>query len=371
MGRALILCLALAVAAAGCRDDKVVVVVDAPAAPRALAVTYYAGSVSVDWELAPEWDGEAFRVYAKRTSDASFFFIAEVTSCIGGFCTYEDLNVLAGETYEYRVSAVNDGGETFSSTVSVFVPTFTPPPVPASPYVIALDNANYVTWDDNARGVADFSFYKVYLDDAGTTFLLGETDSEGFLDLLAGNGSTYSYFVTAIDDYGHESGGSLLAEGTPRPDYHGEWIYAFEDQPTLSGFRFQADEGTNPILSGSDATRDFRLESDGVQWWLVPGPNADVNLTSWATTALKCGVAADATCTDRTVAPTTNYTPGAVELFASTTYVIRTDEGGGNFNYGAIRVEFLGFDGSDAIMIFDWAFQLQSNNPNLVQPAEN
>jgi len=343
--------------------------VDAPAAPRALTVTYYAGSVTVNWELAPGWDGEAFRVYSKRTTDPDFFFIAEVTSCSGGFCTYEDLNVVTNTTYEYQVSAVNSGGETFTSTVSVFVPTFTPPPVPDAPYVIALDGANYLTWGTAARGAADFSFYKVYFDDGASTFLLGETDSEGFLDLLAQNGTTYSYFVTSLDADGHESSGSVLASGTPRPDYHGEWIYAFEDQPTLSGFRFQADEVDNPILSGSDVTRDFRLESDGVQWWLVPGPNAQVNLTSWATTALKCGVAADATCSDVTVAPASNYTTGAVELFASTTYVVRTDEGGGNFNYGAVRVEFLGFDGSDAIMIFDWSFQLQSNNPNLA-PAE-
>jgi len=49
---------------------------------------------------------------------------------------------------------------------------------------------------------------------------------------------------------------------------------------------------------------------------------------------------------------------------------MRTDEGGGNVNYGAIRVEFLGFDQTAPIMIFDWAFQLQSNNPNLVAPSD-
>jgi hypothetical protein len=358
-------------AASACRNDTVVVT-DAPAAPRALAVTYYAGSVTVSWELAPDWDGEAFRIYARRIADADFFFIAEVTSCIAGFCSYEDINVLEDETYEYYVAAVRDGIETSTAAVSVFVPTFTPPPVPNAPFVIALDGANYLAWGDGSRvGASDFSFYKIYLDDAGSAFLLGETDSEGFLDLLAENGATSSYFVTAVDDDGHESEGSVLASGTPRPDYHGEWIYAFEDQPALSGFRFQADEGSNPILSGSDVTRDFRLESDGVQWWLVPGPNATVNLTSWATTALKCGVGADATCTDVSVAPATNYTTAPVELFPSTTYVVRTDEGGGSFNYGAIRAEFLGFDQADAIMIFDWSFQLQSNNPNLVQPGAN
>lgn len=366
MGRAMTICLAVALVASGCRDD-VVVVRDTPAAPRAVTATYYAGAVTVSWELSPDWDGEAFRIYSRRVTDSDWFFIAEVTSCIGGFCTYEDLNVVENQAYEYYVAAVGSGAETSSDVVSVFVPTVTPPPAPDAPRIIALDDANFFTWGTASRtGANDFSFYKVYLDDGGDVFLLGETDSEGFLDLLAANGTTYSYFVTAVDTDGHESDGSVLASGTPRPDFHGEWIYAFEDQPTVSGFRFQADEATNPVLSGSDPSRDFRLESDGVQWWLVPGPNAAVNTTSWATTALKCGVAADATCTDVTVAPTTGYTDGAVELFASTTYVLRMDEGGGNVNYGAVRVEFLGFDQADAIMIFDWAFQLQSNNPNLV-----
>lgn len=370
MGRALTMCMAVALGVSACSNESVVVVEDVPAPPRALSATYYGGTVTVSWELAPDWSGEAFRIYSRRVTDSQWFFIAEVTSCIDGVCTYEDLNVIANETYEYYVSAVGAGTEASSESVSVFVPAYTPPPVPNAPYVIALDGANYLTWGTASRdGAGDFSFYTVYLDDGTSQFLLGETDSEGFLDLLAANGETYSYYVTAVDTDGDESGGSALASGTPRPDYHGEWIYAFEDVPETSGFRFQADEIDSPILSGTDPLRDFRLESDGVQWWLRPGPNAAVNLTSWATTALKCGVGADFDCVDVTVAPASNYTTSRVELFPSTTYVIRTDEGGGNYNYGAIRVEMLGFDCCDAIMIFDWAFQLQSNNPNLVQPA--
>jgi len=375
MGRWVTTCLTLALVVSGCRDNGVVVV-DPPGAPRAVSATYHGGSVTVSWELAPDWDGEAFRIYSKRTTDSDWFFIAEVTSCIGGFCSYEDLNVVSNVTYEYYVAAVGGGTEASSDVVSVFVPAFAPPPVPTGMRVIALDGANYLTWDSNARvgtgSATDFYEYTVYLDDGGTSYLLGTTDSEGFLDQRAENGTTYSYFVTSKDDVGDESDGSLLASGTPRPDYHGEWMWAYEDVPSMSGFRFSSDESELPIISGDDLSRDFRLESDGVQWWLVPGPNAQVSVADWATTALKCGPAADATCTDVSVAPTgnSNYTIADAELFASTTYVIRVEDSPGVYNYGAVRVEFLGFDGSDAIMIFDWAFQLQSSNPNLVQPSE-
>ncbi|MDH3428175.1 MAG: hypothetical protein OEM23_07045, partial [Gemmatimonadota bacterium] len=258
MGRTVTICLAMVLTLSACRQD-VLVVGGVPAAPRALTVSYYGGSVTVSWELAPEWDGEAFRIYSRRVTDTDFFFIAEVTSCIGGFCTYEDLNVVQNQTYEYYVAAVGSGSETATTAVSVFVPTVTPPPVPDLPFVIALDNANYLTWGDASRvGAGDFSFYKVYLDDGGTTFLLGETDSEGFLDQRAGNGTTYSYFVTALDADGHESAGSVLASGTPRPDYHGEWIYAWENVPALSGFFFQTDETTEAVVDGNGTGWDVR-----------------------------------------------------------------------------------------------------------------
>src|SRR5688572_24186996 len=82
MRRAAVVILLLTGSLSACRSDDVLVPVGGtPAAPRALVATYYAGAVTVAWELAPDWDGEAFRVYSRRTSDPSYFFVAEVTSC--------------------------------------------------------------------------------------------------------------------------------------------------------------------------------------------------------------------------------------------------------------------------------------------------
>jgi len=359
------------VALAGCQSDNILVPADSPAAPRNVDAYYYAGVVTVTWELAPDWNQEPFRVYARRTTDADYFFIAEVTNCSGGFCSYEDRNVLAGQTYEYYVASVDtySGLETPSDySVEVVVPQPVPPPVPGLLRVIALDGANYIRWDANARGASDFSFYRVYLaGDDGSDFLLGETDSEGFLDLLAANGSTYSYFVSSVDDQGHESAGSSTASGTPRPDYHGEWIYDFSGQPAFSGFRFRMDEDTNPIVDGSSSDRHFRLEVDNAGWWLVPGPQAEIYPNGYATTALKCGVGADAACVDVPQAPTSGYVAQDVELVPQTSYVLRVRGDDGMIHYGVIRVTMLGFDqDGNAIMIFDWAYQLQANSPDLV-----
>ncbi len=369
MRRAVMASLLVTAALVGC-DNTVLVPVGDPAAPRNLDAYYYAGVVRVTWELAPDWNQETFRVYSKRVTDADYFLIAEVSSCAGGVCSYEDRNILGGQSYEYYVSAVDpdSGVETPTDySVQVDVPQPTPPPVPTGFQVVALDHANYLRWSGNARDASDFSFYRVYFDAGdGTEYLLGETDSEGFLDQLAQNGQTYSYFVTAVDDQGHESGGSGLASGTPRPDYHGEWLYDFFGQPAVSGFRFQADENTNPIVSGSASDRHFRLEVDDSGWWLVPGPGTEVYPTGFETTALKCGVAADGSCVDVSSAPGSGYTTQDVGLSSQTSYVLRVRGDDGRTHYAVIRVVTLGFDQDDhALMVFDWAYQLVPDEPNL------
>lgn len=364
-----LLFLPLALALVACGDDVTSVVDGYPAAPRNLSAWYYNQAVYLTWELAPAWDGETFRIYGKRVSDAQSFLIAEVTNCSGGLCSYTDVNIVAEVTYEYYVAAVSPGGlETPSDfSVQVLVPDPIPPPNPASLEVVALDNAVFLRWSDNPRDVSDFSFYRIYLlEDGGDTYLLGETDSEGFLDLLVVNGFTYSYLVSAVDDQGHESSGSATASGTPRPDYHGEWVYANEDVPTHSGFRFPQDEVTYPIVSGDSPDRHFRMEVDAEGWWLVPGPGTQIYDGYFETTALKCGVAADSDCVALDTAPLTGYTTLDMPLYPQTTYVLRVAGDGGGTHFGVIRVTLLGFDQEGgALMIFDWAYQLQAGNPNL------
>jgi len=234
--------------------------------------------------------------------------------------------------------------------------------------VIGLDAANYLSWGDGARSADDFSFYRVYQDAGdGVEFLLGETDSEGFLDLLALNGETYWYFVTSVDSDGHESDASLVAHGTPRPDFHGEWLYDHFDQPGLSGFRFSEDESTDPVMSGTSSDRHFRLEVDSQGWWLVPGPLSSIYPVGFETTSLKCQVAADAGCVDIATAPNSGYTSQDMPLDPQLSYVLRVVGNDGQLHYGVIRIDLLGFDQNDsALMIFDWAYQLQADNPDLV-----
>ena len=365
--------LLLTVLLGACDDhDTILVPVDGPAPPVGLDAAYYNRAVTVYWDLSSGWNGETFRIFGKRVGDESFLLIAEVTSCSAGSCEYTDTNIVFNVSYDYFVSALDPdtGAETDSDrTVRVSVPSFTPPPVPTDLEVVALDATNYIRWNDNARSDSDFSTYRIYLlsDQGATQTLLGGSDSPGFLDALAENGVTSSYAVSSVDVFGHESGTSVSRQGTPRPDFTGELVYSFMDEPTLSGFRFSESDQVDPIVAGGSLTRHFRLETDVSGWWLVPGPSAEVFPEGVFATELKCGVAADPQCQDWTTAPLSGYSPVGVAIEPEFTYMWRVVESDGLARYAAVRVTLLGTDQAGAeLMIFDWAYQLQAGNPQLV-----
>lgn len=370
--RALMLTAVLLLGACDDDHDTILVPVDGPAPPLRVDAGYYNRAVTVYWDLAAGWNGETFRIFAKRQEDTSFFMIAEATSCSGGSCEYTDTNIVESVSCDYYVTALDPdtGLETDSDeTVRVSVPSFAPPPVPTNLEVIALDGTNYIRWNDDARSAGDFSGYRVFLlsGAGGTTTPLGESDSPGFLDALAENGVTSSYAVASVDIYGHQSGMSIEGHGTPRPDFTGELVYSFMDVPDASGFGFVASDELDPIVPGTAADRHFRLEADISGWWLVPGPSAEVFPSGVFTTRLKCGVAADALCEDWTIAPLSGYSPLEVAVEPELTYMWRVVDAVGVVHYGAIRVTLLGTDQTgDALMIFDWAYQLQGGNPQLV-----
>ena len=353
-------------------DDTILVPVDGPAPPIGLDASYYNRAVTVYWELSPDWNGETFRIFGKRVGDASFLLIAEVTSCSAGDCEYTDTNIVSDVSYDYFVSALDPdtGLETDSDgTVRVVVPSFSPPPVPTGLEVIALDATNYMRWNDGARSASDFSAYRIYLlsDQGATQTLLGSSDSPGFLDALAENGVTSSYVVSSVDLFGHESATSGSAPGTPRPDFTGELVYSFMDDPNRSGFQFLDSDELDPVMSGGSPARHFRLETDASGWWLIPGASAEVFPTGRYTTELKCGVASDAQCQDWTTAPLSGYSALEIAVEPEFTYMWRVFEGDGFARFGAVRVTLLGTDQSGAeLMIFDWAYQFQGGNPQLV-----
>ena len=330
-------------------------------------------TVTVKWNLPSDWSGEPFRVYARRTNQSSFSLIATVTSCDQGACRYSDINVVPGNAYEYYVATVDEDTDTEASSdyrVPVTVPSYTPPATPQADTTFGMDNALYIRWKPTGSTSAlwKYQVYLVAIDGTpNTIYQLGETDGTGFLDQRAKNGSAYSYRIAAVDTLGQVSDLSTIQIGIPRPDYHGELVYAHGDSTAASGFRFVAADSLNPVLSGDLPSAQWRLEVVNGAWQIRPLGETQV-VSAGRTTALTCGASRDPGCTAVFQAPAAGYTSSPVTVNQEFSYVFRVRASDGQFHYGVIRAQILGSSGANRrLMIFDWAYQLRANDPRLVQ----
>lgn len=332
-------------------------------------------AVDLSWDPPLNWNQEPFRVYGRRLGNGDFFLIATVTSCTVNGCVYRDRNVAAGSSYEYYVATANEDTNEEAPTdfrEQVLVPAATVPATPLADSAVALDNAAFVRWRDGGVGNALWK-YQVYLtrvDNQAYLYAMGETDSPGFVDLRAANGHTYGYRIAAVDTLEHV--GALSPEITvaPRPDYAGELIYSFQTDAAQSGFRFQSDEASNPIVAGTAANAQWRLEHDAGGWKIVPLNGASVVEYSGRTTALACGPAADAGCRAATRAPAVGYSTAPVAINPEFSYVFRVTGSDGQTHYGVIRAGILGSDGAGHdLLIFDWAYQTLANELRLNRAA--
>lgn len=372
--------------AAACDNDPDVVVLpgDPPGEPRDLFARYewvlegFEGTsaighpaVELTWLPPSDWDDEVFRVYGKRASVGTYTLIATVTSCTTAGCVYRDRNVAHGTDYDYYVATYDERSN--QETTSEFselvrVPASARPAAPTSPTAVALDNAVYLRWSTpaaNAQNVSKFLVYLTTLDGEAFTYAVGQTDGNAYLDQRAENGAEYGYRIATVDTMGHVSNLSAEVFAIPRPDFTGELLYAFADSAALSGFRFQEDEADNPIVAGGSTSAHFRLESDATGYRIVPLNGAQV-LEYGFTTNLVCGPGSNAGCTAAQVAPSSGYSAAPIAIDPEYSYVFRVTGNDGQIHYGVIRVAMLGTDqnGKD-IAIFDWAYQLIPNEPQL------
>ncbi|HEX8395573.1 MAG TPA: fibronectin type III domain-containing protein [Longimicrobium sp.] len=369
---------------AACENDpNVVLVGDKPGEPRDVAARYEwvledftnAGTpvgypvVEVTWQPPSDWNREVFRVYGRTSGSGQYSLIATVTSCTTDGCVYRDRNVQPGVRYDFYVATADESANVetpseFFETVSVPSAARPAAPVPATP--VGLDDALYLQWTSPSPG--SLSHYLVYLSRLdGTDYLyrVGQTDGTGYLDEEAGNGHEYGYRVAAVDTLGHVSNLSTQVTGVPRPDFHGELLYAFGSNAAESGFVFSGSEADNPIVPGSSTAAHFRLESGAGGWRIVPLNGTQVVEYAGRTTALACGPGADAGCRAATVAPTAGYSSAPVPVNSEFSYIFRIP-GTGGVRYGVIRVQLLGSDQTGRnLMIFDWAFQTKANEPRL------
>ncbi len=187
-----------------------------PAAP-----VVKAGNSATSGKPMLTWDAvdgaTSYKVYRATSQNGPCRLLGSVTTT-----TYVNTGAKDGVTYYYKVTAINDSGESaFSNTVSGQNKAVTPKP--SAPVVKIGNSATsgkpMLTWD----AVDGATSYKVYraTSQNGPCRLLGSVTTTTYVNTGAKDGVTYYYKVTAINDSG-ESAFSNTVSGqnkavTPKP----------------------------------------------------------------------------------------------------------------------------------------------------------
>jgi parallel beta-helix repeat protein len=184
-----------------------------PYAPQNLRAAPGNQQVVLTWS-AP-YDGGSpitnYRVYRGLTSGGEVFLTE-----IGNLLTYTDTGLVNGQTYYYRVSAVNAIGEGPKSNEA----NATPATLPTQPLNLTATAGNQqvtLAWDPPGfNGGSSITNYRIYrgTTSGGEIFLIEVGNVTGYVDTGLVNGQTYHYMVSAVNAIG-EGPKSNEASATP------------------------------------------------------------------------------------------------------------------------------------------------------------
>ncbi len=318
------------------------------------------------WDDVTDGNLASYRVYSRASTSGSFDLRGETTSN-----SFHDNGV---PFLQYLVTAVDDNGveSGFSNVITVDERQQLVSPAWLSS--ISLNGAIHLEWDDTSYIAAPlrFKWYRIYstnydLDSTlcGTNWVLeGTTVAPEFLASAMTNGVPRCFGVSAVSREGYESLWSPLRQDTPRPDARNTLVFAYEENQAQSGFRFWQDVNADGraqsselglIQNGNLTSLDFWVHRDATDstLWLVP-EFSGTQIRLYSTSPV-----ADLTSID--VAPDSGYSRNMIQAVPGYAYVFQIVEGT-TLRYGALRVTHVGRD----YLIFDWSFQTDPGNPELV-----
>ena len=218
---------------------------------------------------------------------------------------------------------------------------------------ITGDRAVYLYWDPN--GERDLDFYRVYRgpESTGRFDFIGSTGSESFVDDSVWNGETYYYAVSAVDFAGYES--ELSVENvfdTPRPEGYDLTLFDFAVEPGLAAF----DISRERRVAYDDADGDIWIDADvdlGVLFINAADLNTDLQDMGYTDNLDDIGWS-----------PESGWSRvGWAQIIEGHTYVVWTRDN----HYAKLRAVAV----ADTWARFDWAYQVDPGNPELVKPAHD
>ena len=317
------------------------------------------------WDAVTDANLASYRVYSRATTTGSFALRGETTSN-----TFHDNGV---PDLEYMVTAVDNSGAESGGSNVITVDERLQLVAPSWLSSISLNGAIHLQWDDTSyiASPTRFKWYRIYSTDyslntglCGTSWSLeGTTVAPEFLASALTNGVPRCFGISAVSLEGYESLWSPLRQDTPRPDARNTLVFAYEKNQAQSGFRFWQDVNNDGIAQpaelglvqdGNLTSIDFWIHrAADSSLWLVPEfSGTQVRLYSNAPVA-------DLTSID--FAPSTGYSRNMIQAVPGYAYVFQIVEGS-TVRYAGLRVT----DVSRDYVIFDWSFQTDPGNPELL-----
>jgi len=316
------------------------------------------------WDDVPDAGLASYRIYSRASTSGAFNLRGETTSN-----TFHDNGV---PHLQYLVTAVDVNG--YESGNSNVITVDERLQLDSANWLtsISLNGAIHLEWSDNPYLSAPtrFKWYRIYSTDydldtglCGTGWVLeGTTVAPEFLASAMTNGVPRCFGVTAVSREGYESLWSPLRQDTPRPDARNTLVFPYNQNQGQSGFRFWQDVNGD----GRTQASELGLVQDGnltnIDFWIYQDPT---DSTMWivpefsGTQIQSYGSVAD--LTDIDFAPELGYSRNMIQAVPGYGYVFKIVEGT-TLRYGALRVTHVGRD----YMIFDWSFQTDPGNPELL-----
>ena len=229
-----------------------------PDPPQGLTATAGDGTVDLAWS-APGSDGGSpitnYKIYRGGSSNGE-----TLLDTIGDVLSYTDTSVTNGNTYYYKVSAVNSVNEGPLSNEASATPAapHTAPGAPRDLVATAGDASVSLSWSPpSSDGGAPITNYKIYrgtVSGGQLSLIATVPDVLSYTDSPLTNGKTYYYKVTAVNEVG-EGPPSNEASATP-----------------VSG-----DTAPSPPRSLSAAAGDARVALG----WLAPSSDGGSPITNY------------------------------------------------------------------------------------------
>ena len=317
------------------------------------------------WDAVTDANLASYRVYSRATTTGSFALRGETTSN-----TFHDNGV---PDLEYMVTAVDNSGTESGGSNVITVDERLQLVAPSWLSSISLNGAIHLQWDDTSyiASPTRFKWYRIYSTDyslntglCGTSWSLeGTTVAAEFLASALTNGVPRCFGISAVSLEGYESLWSPLRQDTPRPDARNTLVFAYEKNQAQSGFRFWQDVNNDGIAQPSELglVQDGNLTS--IDFWIHRAADSSLWLVpEFSGTQVRLysnAPVADLTSID--FAPSTGYSRNMIQAVPGYAYVFQIVEGS-TVRYAGLRVT----DVSRDYVIFDWSFQTDPGNPELL-----